>query len=128
MPANEKKLRWVLKGNASFSIVSGMALIVAHRSLAALMGVTNAQVLLFIGIGLVLFAATVFQAGLRKSISPKQVQSIIVQDWIWVVGSGVIIGIEAWGLTTLGYWVIAGVAMLVGDFAFFQMRFLKRLK
>lgn len=118
----------MLKGNGAFSLLSGATLIIAHRSLADLMGVGNAQVLLFIGIGLILFSATVFHAGLRKSISPKQVQSIIIQDWAWVVASGVIIGVEAWTLSSAGYWLIAGVALLIADFAFFQMRFLKRLE
>ncbi|GAB5525670.1 MAG: hypothetical protein Roseis2KO_35420 [Roseivirga sp.] len=127
MQANEEKLRWVLKGNAAFSLISGMAIAIAHTSLADFMEVTNPNVLLFVGMGLVLFSATVFQAGLRKSISRKQVNSIITQDWIWVVCSSVIIGIEAWGLSTMGYWLIAGVALLVADFAIFQMRFLKRL-
>lgn len=127
MQVNEKKLRWVLKGNATFSLLSGSTLIIAHKVLADVMGVGNAQVLLFIGIGLILFSATVFQAGLRKSISSKQVQSIIIQDWAWVVASGVIIGVEAWGLSSAGYWIIAGVSLLIADFAFFQMRFLKRL-
>ncbi len=108
-------------------MASGMAIALANRPLATLMEVQNAQVLLIIGIGLVLFGATVFQAGLRKSISPKQVWSIIVQDWVWVAGSGVIIGVEAWSLSTVGYWLIAVVALLVADFAIFQMRFLKRL-
>ncbi|MCE7991503.1 MAG: hypothetical protein HEP71_05960 [Roseivirga sp.] len=128
MQANEKKLRWVLKGNGAFSLLSGTGLIIAHQALADLMGVGNARVLLFIGIGLMLFSATVIQAGFRKSISPKQVQSIIIQDWAWVLGSGVIIGVEAWGLSALAYWIITGVALLVGDFAFFQMRYLRRLE
>lgn len=127
MPANEKKLRWVLKGNAAFSLISGTTIIIAYKSLAEFMEVTSPNTLLFVGIGLVLFSATVFQAGLRKSISRKQVNSIIIQDWAWVAGSALIIGLQAWGLSTTGYWLIAGVALLVADFAIFQMRFLKRL-
>ncbi len=127
MQANEIKLRWVLKANAAFSLVSGVTLILVHSVIAELMDVRSPEVLLYVGIGLVLFSATVFQAGLRKDISVKQVQSIIVQDWVWVAGSAVIIGVQAWELSHLGYWMIAGVALLVADFAIFQMRFLKRI-
>lgn len=127
MQADEIKLRWVLKANAAFSLVSGVTLILVHSAIAELMDVRSPEVLLYVGIGLVLFSATVFQAGLRKDISVKQVQSIIVQDWAWVAGSAVIIGVQAWGLSHLGYWMIAGVALLVADFAIFQMRFLKRI-
>lgn len=128
MQVNEKKLRWVLKGNGTFSLLSGVTLTVAHTSLATLMEIENARALLFIGIGLIVFSATVFQAGLRKSISFKQVQSIIMQDWAWVLGSAVIIGVEAWGLNASAYWIIAGVALLVADFALFQMRYLRKLE
>ncbi len=127
MQADENKLRWVLKANAAFSLVSGVTLILVHSAIAELMDVRSPEVLLYVGIGLVLFSATVFQAGLRKDISVKQVQSIIVQDWAWVAGSAVIIGVQAWELSHLGYWMIAGVALLVADFAIFQMRFLKRI-
>ncbi len=128
MQANEIKLRWVLKANAAFSLVSGVTLILAHSAISELMEVRSPEVLLYVGIGLVLFSATVFQAGLRKNISVKQVQSVIVQDWAWVAGSAVIIGLQAWELSHLGYWMITGVALLVADFAIFQMRFLKRIK
>jgi hypothetical protein len=63
------------------------------------MGVDQVQVLLFIGLGLMLFSVTVLHAAFRKRLLVRQVQSIIVQDWAWVAGSGVVIGTEAWGLT-----------------------------
>lgn len=127
MDNNEHRLRWVLKANAAFSLASGATLVFTHSVIAGLMQVENPEILLYIGIGLLLFSATVFQAGFRKRISIKQVQSVIIQDWVWVAGSALIIGLQAWGLSNVAYWMIAGVALLVADFAIFQMRFLKRM-
>lgn len=127
MPTDQQKLRWVLKGNAAFSLLSGLALIMTYTSLAGLMGIRHEAVLLYVGIGLVFFSGIVFHAGWRKMLLPKQVWAIVLQDWVWVVASGIIISIEAWGLSATGYWLIGGVAILVADFAVFQMRFLNRL-
>ena len=127
MPSNEQKLRGILRANAAFSLLSGLTLIIAHTSLSNLMGVKSVAVLLYLGIGLVLFSTMVFHAAWRKVMSSKQVWSIVLQDGVWVVASGVIVGIEAWGLNTKGYWLIGGVAILVANFAIFQMRFLNRL-
>jgi len=127
MPANERKLRVVLKANAIFSFTSGVLVSLFYGRLADFMQVGNAYVLLGIGIGLILFSATVFQAARRGALSPRQVKSIIIQDWAWVLGSVMIIGLQAWDLTNAAYWMVGVVALIVADFAIFQRKYLKGL-
>lgn len=127
MQANERKLRGVLKTNAAFSMISGMSLIIFHHSIASVMHVSNSAVLQYLGIGLVLFSASVAHASLRKTLVRTQVKSIIVQDWAWVLASVLVIVSQSWQLSSTGYWLIGLVAMIVASFAIFQMRFLKRL-
>lgn len=127
MQANERKLRMVLTINAAFSGVSGVILLLASHYIATMMGIANGQVLKGIGLGLIVFGLTVLAAARRKTLSAKQVKSIIVQDWAWVIGSLLIIALQAWGLTNVGYWLIAIIAMIVADFAIFQMWYLRRI-
>ena len=128
MPANEKKLRAVLKANAFFSLFSGAGIALFHSGLAGFMGIANGQVLIGVGIGLMLFSITVFYAAMQKTISPKQVKSIIIQDWAWVLGSALVIALQAWELTIAAYWAIGIVALIVADFAIFQSFFLRKLR
>lgn len=121
-----RKLKWVLLANGTFSLLSGLALITLAESIARLMGIANNEVLRYVGIGLIVFAGTVLYAAFKKPISKQQVWSIIVQDWAWVVASILVIVLQTWQLTATGYWMIGVVAIIVGDFAIFQMRYLKR--
>ena len=102
-------------------------MIFATHPISEFMAIANSQTLIYVGVGLVLFAATVFHAAVRKELSKAQVRSVIVQDWAWVVGSALVLIGQPWSLSQSGYWVIALVALAVADFAFFQMRFLRRL-
>ena len=120
-------LKHVLTANGAFSLVSGMALILIPGVIAEWMGVLVPRNLQFVGIGLVLFAGTVLHTAFKSPESKAKVRAIIVQDWAWVLGSIIVLAFQAWGLTNLGYWLIAGVAFIVADFAYFQMRLLKRL-
>ena len=127
MRSNESKLRIILKANALFSLLSGMTMIFIYPQLASYMAINDAKVLQYVGIGLVLFSATVFHSAMRKDLSKQQVKSIIFQDWAWVAGSLLVIALQVWGLSSAGYWLIGIVAVIVGDFALFQMRFLKKV-
>ena len=120
-----KKLKLVLKANALFSTLSGIALIGFNQQLANIMHLNNGKVLLFIGIGLLLFAGSVFWHASRPEPSPQQVRLIIWQDWGWVLASLLIIITGAFGISTMGYVIIGGVALIVADFAILQRKYLQ---
>ena len=119
-----KKLKLALQANAAFSMLSGLGMLIFHSFIAQWMGITNAKVLLIIGLGLVLFSFSLIRTARQQPISKKQVHIIIWQDWLWVIGSALIILTQSFGLLTSGYILIGIVAVIVADFAILQKRFL----
>ena len=117
-------LKITLQANAVFSSLSGLAMIFFHKALSSWMGIQNAQIMIFIGIGLLLFAGTIIWISLQKTIDQKHVKTIILQDWLWVIGSILIIVTQAFGLNIVAYVCIGVVALIVADFAILQRRYL----
>ncbi|MEM7103745.1 MAG: hypothetical protein AAF502_11475 [Bacteroidota bacterium] len=117
------KLRSVLYANAAFSGLSGVAMAIFHEKLALWMQIPLPYVLVIIGIGLILFSGTLIMAARKSPIPGKDVNMIIIQDWLWVAVSILIIITQAFGLNSTGYWVIGIVALIVADFAILQQYF-----
>ncbi len=122
---NNKKLSLALKINAAFSIFNGLAMLFFYDQIAAWMGISQPIFLLVIGIILLGFAALVYKTATATVISEKMVKFIIVQDWLWVIGSALIIAFQAFGINRTGFIVIGVVALIVADFAVFQQRYLR---
>ena len=122
---DNKKLSLVLKANAIFSIVNGFAMLFFSKPIANFMGIDYPQILLGVGVGLILFGALVYKTASDTNISEKMVKFIIIQDWIWVAGSALLILTQAFGINRVGFILIGVVALIVADFAFFQQRYLK---
>ena len=122
----KKKLQNVLKANAIFSIFSGSAMLCFGNSIAGIMTISNAIILMIIGSGLILFGGFVWYQATRQNVNSKEIKAIIIQDWLWVVGSVVIIGLQLFQISFQGYVLMGIVALIVADFAFFQNYYLKR--
>lgn len=120
------KLRLVLKVNAIFSAISGLTLMFLNQWLANLMNISNSSILLVIGIGLVLFGGSVYWSAVQENISIKKIKLIIIQDWMWVVGSAVIILSQGLGINRIGFIIIGIVALIVADFAILQQKYLPK--
>lgn len=125
MSVNDLRLRKVLKTNAIFSASSGV-LLLTYRGLATVMN-ANATTLMVVGGGLLIFAFIIWLIAVKKEIQHKQVWSIIIQDWIWVLASFAVIIFQIWSLSTLGYWLIGATALIVMVFALAQSKYLKRI-
>ena len=123
----EQKLRNVLKANAAFSMLSGTAMLLFGNMIANWMNISNTTILIIIGSGLILFGGFVWYQSNLQNIKPMEIKAIIIQDWLWVIGSIVIIGLQLFQINFQGYILIGVIALIVGDFAFFQNYFLKRI-
>jgi len=117
-------VRTALVANAAFSALSGMALVVASRPLASLLGVDATWILLVIGVGLVGYAAWLLVIARREPTDPREVKAAIGADLAWVAGSTLLV---AWGpLARRGEMLVGVVAVVVLGFALLQANAIRR--
>jgi len=115
-----KNLTLALLLNALFSSVTGSLLILFSNPAAALFEVAINEPFWILGVGLLLFAGSVWFISTRTSTNLGSVLTITGMDIGWVLGSAGIIGFQIFGLSTVGYWLIASVAFFVLGFAVHQ--------
>ena len=118
------KLRLALKINAAFSAFNGLMMLFFYNQIANFMNISYPMVILVIGIILLGFATLVYKTATAATIPDKTVQFIIVQDWLWVIGSVLIIMFQAFDINRIGFILIGIIALIVADFAIFQQRYL----
>lgn len=111
-------LKIILLSNALFSLLSGLLLIIGRNIIANWFGLHHSKVLWILGILLVIFSLSLFTQ--LKYLKPDVIFYIIVLDMLWVVASVVLIIIKPFHISTLGYQIIAGVAMIVLFFGISQ--------
>lgn len=121
---NAKFLKNALIGNALFSIISGLVIIVENSYLQDLFGLVFPFWL--IGAGLLPFAAWIVWIVRQENIDQQQVKMVVLADLMWVGGS-VLLLITNLGITSIGNWIIAGLAVIVADFALLQSIGLRKL-
>ena len=119
-------LKYVLRSNAIFSFLSGIAVAVFSTSLAELMGLTSAMILNYMGLILCGFAIYVWIYATRQTWT--HVRMIIFQDLLWVMGSITLIFTNPFDITAEGLWIIAIIAMVVLDFALLQVWGVRRIR
>lgn len=97
--------------NAIFSGLSGIVLVVFNKIIASLFGASNTAVFWIIGLALIFFAATIIYEIKRQN--PIGVLLIIIQDFLWVIGSIVLLIFQPFEISITGNAIIAVVALVV---------------
>jgi len=115
-----KNLGLALGMNASFSMASGIALVLFNRPLAELFGSHLTVPFWSMGIGLMLFALAVLYVRSNQSGNLINVLIIILLDLGWVAASAAVIYFQLFNLSPTGYFIIAAVAVIVLGFALHQ--------
>ena len=128
MSSSEINLRRALWANVFFSTTCALISLFFFRSIATWMNIGSAYIMLGIGIGLLFFAASIVHLLRKKEMAISQVKAIIIQDWLWVIGSAVILLSQGFGLSNGAYWLIGGIALIVMDLALVQGYFLRKSK
>ena len=119
-------LQKALTGNAVFSTLSALILLIFSTTMTDLFGLKEQFPFLIIGVVLLLFAGTiVFEI---KQQRKKPVYWIIIQDILWVLGSVVLLFLQPFGISTAGNILIAIVAFVVLVFAILQYQGIQRLQ
>jgi len=119
-------LRYALVGNATFSSITGLFIIVAHDWIAHLLGVGGSAGMIGLGIGLLVFAATLLINARRPELKLTDAWAVVLMDLGWVAGSYILVLVAPF--TPEGRWVIAAVADLVLVFAVLQWMGIHRIQ
>lgn len=125
---NTTFIRNVLKANALFSGLSGIAFLVGAKPITLFLGLTNPLILTVTGVLLLLFAGDLFFLATRKNVAPKFVVAVIVADALWVAGSIALLATNLVPLTIGGKWAVGIVAAIVALFADCQYFGLRKMK
>ena len=117
-------LQKALKINALFSSISGIVMILFNQSIDELFGTSNNTVFWAIGIALIYFALTITYE--IKEQRKKAITWIIIQDYIWVLGSIILIIFSPFEITQMGNLIIGLIALIVLYMGINQMSELKK--
>lgn len=120
---NQNGLKRVLRINAGFSALSGLAMIVTAADLSDWFTGAHPWILRGIGIGLLLFAADLFVSARGSEISRGKALYFSISDFGWVAGSVVLLALLPMSATAAG--TVAGVALIVAGFGAMQLRCLR---
>ena len=111
-------LKYVLRLNATFSLTSGILISLFFHKVSDIMGFNSPVILNYMGPILCGFAIYVWMYASRQTRS--HIKMIIFQDLLWVLGSIILLFTDPFGISVIGLWLIAIVALIVLDFALLQ--------
>jgi hypothetical protein len=122
-----KTLKKVLRINALSSAATGIGLVIFASTLATLFAVENSMIIMEVGIFLIAFAIMVFRESRRTNLHVKMIRLIVLLDSTWVVASLLIIVLQLFNLSVIGYLAIAAVALWVAAMAYLQQNGAKQI-
>ena len=120
-------LQKALKLNALFSSISGVILILFNNQISKLFGTVKSSVFVIVGLVLIYFTITIwYEINKQRKIA---VIWIIIQDFLWVIASIILIIINPFNSTSLGNLIIGIIAAIVLFMGVSQTRaFLKKAR
>jgi hypothetical protein len=119
-------LRRALMGNALFSTISGLIILFARGWVSRILGLRDHIGLAILGIGLLIFAATLVTNVRRQQVDPSDAWIAVSMEVVWVLLSCVLIFVVPF--STAGKWVVLSVAELVLLFAVLQFVGIRRIQ
>jgi hypothetical protein len=119
-------LRKSLMGNALFSTLSGLTILFAQGWVVQILGLSRNVGLAILGVGLLVFAATLAANARRKHIKTSDAWIAVLMDSAWVLGSCVLILVAP--LSASGKWVVGAVSDVVLAFAVLQFLGIRRIQ
>jgi hypothetical protein len=118
------ELQKTLKINALFSSISGIIMIILNKPIAKLFGTSNNTVFWIVGLILIYFTLTIWYEIVKQR--KLAIIWIIIQDYIWVLGSLILIIFNPFKITLIGNLIIGIIALIVLYMGINQMIGLKR--
>ena len=114
------ELKKALLANAIFSILSGIIFLLFSKEIADLFDLQVNSIFKYIGLTLVFFSATIAYENYK--LRRPFVLWIIVQDLLWVLGSIILVIFKPFAISTSGYFIIIGIAIIVLYMAIIQYK------
>jgi hypothetical protein len=122
----QRLLKKALTGNAVFSVISGVAILLANRWLVKFLGLPESVSLAILGLSLVVYAAILWFNARRPKIKVTNAWIAVIMDAVWVMGSYVLIFVVPFSVG--GKWVVALIAELVLAFAIVQWLGIRKIR
>lgn len=119
-------LRKALVGNALFSTLSGLTILLAQGWVLRILGLSKDVSLAILGFALLVFAATLVVNARRQQVKTSDAWMAVLMDVAWVLGSYGLIFVAPF--STEGKWVVGVVAELVSLFAVLQFVGIRRIQ
>jgi hypothetical protein len=120
-------LQRVVRANGVFCMVSGVGAVAGAAPLASLLGFVQPLALVVVGLVLLAYGGLVFWlAGQPGYLRPVAIVATAL-DEVWVFGSLVLLFGGWLTMWSVGWWLVAVLALIVADFALVQMYALWRL-
>jgi hypothetical protein len=104
-------LRNTLRIDAAVCALGGVDLLFFPGPVASLLGLASGSGLMFLGAGLLAYAAFLAVAARREPLSFVEAWTFVAADFAWIVGSAVVIAVAP--LTVTGKWLVGAVAAAV---------------
>jgi hypothetical protein len=127
--ANERSqrlLKMALTGNALFSVMSGLAVLLANRWLVRFLGLPRDVSLVILGVSLIVYSVVLWLNARRLRPRITDAWVAVAMDIAWVAGSYIVIFVAP--LSLGGKWVVALVAELVLAFAIAQWLGIRKIR
>ena len=118
-------LRKALMGNALFSTLSGLTIILANHWVVRMLGLPEKVNLVILGVILMFFAATLVINARRPQVKTSDAWIAVWMDLVWVLGSYVLIFLVPFSMG--GKWIVGVVAELVLVFAILQILGIRKM-
>ncbi len=122
----QELLNITLRLNAAFSLFSGLDFVIFDRAIVEFITGDDHASVFGLGLMLIGFAVFVFAVSMMKTVNKYLVGAIIASDVLWVLGSAGFVVIHNGQLTRIGQVAIVLVALVIGAFAYFQTKGLRR--
>ncbi len=120
------RLQKALIANVIFSGISGITLMLLNKQIADLFGITNNTVFRVIGLVLLYFALTIgYEVAKQRRLA---ILWIIIQDFLWVAGSLILVLFNPFQITQTGNIIIGSIAVLVLVIGIHQARALHEIR
>lgn len=120
-PQSSRLLKSALLGNAIFSLGSAIVFLLGPGRVSAFLGLDAAGLIRGIGLGLLVFSFDLFHQATRARVATWRALYASLGDFLWVIGSLVLIlGFSVW-FSGKGVMLVAIVAVIVAFFGILQI-------